>query len=249
MEGAAWEVQSSVLLDAVSKKKKVFKKKRIGSKAAKAQERLHDPEEILYGEDATEYRALAARANYLALDRPDIAYATKELCRDFGTPTKHSVERLKRLARYLKHHPRLVWEFNYQDNCQKLDVFIDTDFAGCLRTRRSTSGGAAVRGTHLIKHWSTTQSVVTLSSAEAELTGICKGGSIGLGMQALCLDLGFDWALELHSDASAAIGICRRRGLGKIRHLAVADLWVQDRLRTKDFGLSKVLGRRTPRTC
>ena len=65
-------------------------------------------------------------------------------------------------------------------------------------------------------------------------------------MQALSLDLGFDWALELHSDASAAIGICRRRGLGKIRHLAVADLWVQDRLRTKDFGLSKVPGAENP---
>ena len=46
--------------------------------------------------------------------------------------------------------------------------------------------------------------------------------------------------------ASAAAGICRRRGLGKIRHLAVADLWVQDRLRTKDFILSKIGGPDNP---
>ena len=244
-DGAAWETPTTVLLSAVTKTKK-FKKKRIGSKAAKALERLHEPSDILVGEDATEYRAVAARANYLALDRPDIAYATKELCRDFGTPTKFSVERLKRLGRYLNHHRRLVWHFKWQTPDPALDVFIDTDFAGCLKTRRSTSGGLVMRGTHLLKHWSTTQSVVTLSSAEAELTGICKGGSLGLGMQSIARDLGFHWALRLHSDATAAIGICRRRGLGKVRHLAVADLWVQDRLRTKDFLLSKVLGTENP---
>ena len=98
----------------------------------------------------------------------------------------------------------------------------------------------------MLKHWSQTQSTVTLSSAEAELTGICKGGSIGLGMQSIAKDLGFQWELILHSDASAAIGICRRRGLGKVRHLAVADLWVQDRLRTKDFQLRKILGTENP---
>ena len=38
------------------------------------------------------------------------------------------------------------------------------------------------------------------------------------------------------------IGICRRRGLGRVRHLAVADLWIQDKLRTKDFFLHKVAG-------
>ena len=37
-------------------------------------------------------------------------------------------------------------------------------------------------------------------------------------------------------------GVCRRRGLGRIRHLATADLWIQDRLRTGDFTLEKVLG-------
>ena len=44
------------------------------------------------------------------------------------------------------------------------------------------------------------------------------------------------------TDATAAIGIARRRGLGKVRHLATADLWIQDRIRKKDFGLEKVPG-------
>ena len=76
--------------------------------------------------------------------------------------------------------------------------------------------------------------------------GICKGASQGLGTRSLLQDLGLEWKLKIHSDAAAAIGICRRRGLGKVRHLAVADLWVQDHLRTKDFELVKVLGANNP---
>ena len=86
------------------------------------------------------------------------------------------------------------------------------------------------------------QSTVTLSSCEAELNGVCKGASISLGLQSVAKDLGFHWDVALESDATAAIGVCRRRGLGKIRHLAVADLWVQDRLRRGDFTLSKIPG-------
>ena len=46
----------------------------------------------------------------------------------------------------------------------------------------------------------------------------------------------------LWSDASAAIGIARRKGLGKVRHLDVGDLWIQDKLRSKDLDLKKVAG-------
>ena len=98
----------------------------------------------------------------------------------------------------------------------------------------------------MIKHHSQTQSTVSLSSAEAELTGICRGASFGLGLQSVAKDLDIQLPLEVLSDATAAIGVCRRRGLGKIRHLHTSDLWVQDRLSKKDFKLSKVLGADNP---
>ena len=62
----------------------------------------------------------------------------------------------------------------------------------------------------------------------------------------MALDLGIKLDLEILTDATAAIGICRRRGLGKIRHLHVSDLWVQDRLKKGDFKLTKVLGSENP---
>jgi hypothetical protein len=125
-------------------------------------------------------------------------------------------------------------------------AFVDTDFAGCLKTRKSTSGGCALLGSHLIKHWSTTQKVVTLSSGEAELAGIVKGTAEALGLQSLAADLGFDVKVRVYADSSAAIGICSRSGIGRVRHLAVGQLWIQEKVRSGDIELLKVLGTDNP---
>ena len=50
----------------------------------------------------------------------------------------------------------------------------------------------------------------------------------------------------MHADSSAAIGICKRSGIGKVRHLAVAQLWVQDLGRSRECRLHKVLGTEKP---
>ena len=245
VNGPAWEMSTAELILKISKK--TVKAKRVGAKAAKAME-FESKGEVRTATEATLFRALAARANYLAMDRPECASATKELCRFFATPTKTGFEQLKRLIRYLAGAKRLVWHFGFQETSESdgLTVYVDTDFAGCHVTRRSTSGGAACRGQHLVKHWSTTQSTVALSSAEAELTGISKGAAQGLGLQSFALDLGMSLSLRVTSDATAAIGISRRRGLGKIRHLATADLWMQDRIRKGDFSLEKISGTDNP---
>ena len=67
--------------------------------------------------------------------------------------------------------------------------------------------GRGMRGTHLLKSWSTTQPVITLSSGEAELHGVVKGGAGGLGMLSLFNDLGVKVKLNLWTDSSASKGI------------------------------------------
>ena len=101
-------------------------------------------------------------------------------------------------------------------------------------------------GNCLLKHWSKTQTTIDLSSGEAELHGIAYGAAQALGMQSLLKDLGWHVKLRIHSDATAAIGICRRKGLGKIRHLATTDLWIQDKVRSKQLELVKILGTENP---
>ena len=150
------------------------------------------------------------------------------------------------MVQYLLRAPRVIWRYDWDEDTDVVDAFVDTDFVGCKRTRRSTSGGVLMMGKHPVKHWSSTQPTVALSSGEAELTGILKGASMGLGFRSLAADLGLTLNLKVHSDSAAAIGISQRRGLGRVRHIAVGDLWIQEKLREGELELVKVLGSENP---
>ena len=122
---------------------------------------MMDPTDQLSPAQATEYMAFAARANYLAQDRPDVAYVAKELCREFAVPTRHSWARLTRLCKYLAGAPRLTYRYGWQSVPAVMKIFVDTDFAGCGVSRRSPSGGVVMLGTHNIRHWSSTQTTIS----------------------------------------------------------------------------------------
>ena len=67
-----------------------------------------DDETELDEDAARLYRGAAARANYLAMDRPELALASKELCRTMSAPRRGDLAALRRLARYLLGSPRVV---------------------------------------------------------------------------------------------------------------------------------------------
>ena len=201
-------------------------------------EQEEDPEE-LSGESATSFRALAARANFLAIDRPDISFAVKELCRGMARPTKHDEVAPKRVARYLLGKPRMILHFGWQKRPRGATVMTDIHWAGCLKTRKSTSGGVTMRGAHALRLWSTTQATVALSSAEAERFRIVKGASEAIGARGLLEDFGVPCAIDVCTDASAAVGACKRTGVGRIRHFDTRLLWIQDKIRAKEIVLSR----------
>ena len=66
----------------------------------------------------------------------------------------------------------------------------------------------------MLKSWSKTQSTIALSSGEAELAAVVKGATEGLGMQAIMKDFGIKVGLAMFSDATAAIGMVKREGIG-----------------------------------
>ena len=113
-----------------------------------------------------------------------------------------------------------------------IKVNVDTDFAGCKAARRSTSGGVAMHGSHAPKHLSKTLSTVCLSSGEAKLRGIGDGLARAIGLQSIARDMGLRWRIDLYTDATAAVSIARRKGMGRIRHLDVTDLWILEKSTT-----------------
>ena len=205
-----------------------------------------EDEKELDGRDTTMYRRLTARANYLSADRSDIQYATKEVCRGMSKPTRGDQRKLRRLGRYLVGCPRVVHEFRWQVYAVELSGYSDSDWAGSKRTARSTSGGAIVRGGHCLKTWATTQKSVTLSSGEAELVAVVKTSAEVIGILQLMKDWGMETQGRIYVDSSAALGVVGRKGNGKLRHIKVRLLWIQEREEREELEYSKVLGTENP---
>ena len=86
--GAAWETPTAEILAKVGKNNnKKFAKACLGSKTAKSAERMETAGGELVGEAATMYLTLSARLLHLNMDRPEVSFAAKELCRHFAHPT------------------------------------------------------------------------------------------------------------------------------------------------------------------
>ena len=103
-----------------------------------------------------------ARLNYLAMDRPDIQYATKEAAKRMANPLQSDWLLLKRIGRYLSGAARFVQLLEWQAGPQCLSTYVDSDWAGDKKTCKSTSGDMVFRGRHLIKSWSSNQQVCLL---------------------------------------------------------------------------------------
>ena len=99
-------------------------------------------------------------------------------------------------------------------------------------------------GKSIIKSWSTNQAVIALSSGEAEYYALVKGASTGIGLTSLLQDLGIGGRrIRLMTDSSAAVRISNRLGTGKVRHIEVNQLWVQEKVAHGLISVHKVDGK------
>ena len=151
--------------------------------------------------EATRYRAIVARLNYLALDRPDRDFAVKEAAKKTSAPCAPDLQLRKRICRYLKGAPRAVQAFVWQNEPSELVTCVDSDWAGDRGSRKSTSGGMVFRGHHLLKSWRTNQQVIALSSGEAELYAMTKGAAQTLGTVSMARDMGEELRAVVYSDS------------------------------------------------
>ena len=103
-----------------------------------------------------------------------------------------------------------------------------------------------MRGTHCIKTWSATQKNITLSSGEAELVAAVKMSTELIGL----LQLAKEWDMEMSGsvfmDSSAALGMVKRKGNGKMRHIKVGMLWIQQKSEEEELNYKKVDGKDNP---
>ena len=104
-------------------------------------------------------------------------------------------------------------------------------------------------GRHCIKTWATTQGAVALSSAEAEFHAMLEAVMRAKGLLSTMQEMGYpasEGGIKLHTDSSAAKSFVSRRGLGKMRHLEIRDLWLQKQVNEGKVKVSKVKGTEHP---
>ncbi|GJR53176.1 retrovirus-related pol polyprotein from transposon TNT 1-94 [Tanacetum coccineum] len=122
--------------------------------------------------DQTKYRSMVGALMYLTASRPDIVHATCYCARYQAKPTEKHLTAVKRIFRYLKDSINMgLWY--PKDTGFELTAFSDSDHAGCLDSRKSTSSGIQFLGGDKLISWSSKKQDCTLmSSARVEYAAI-----------------------------------------------------------------------------
>ena len=208
----------------------IVEKRKLGKLGMKEQPLIG---QILSLAETTRKRALAATADFLVIDRGDIVYCAKELTHQMATPTTADWEKVVSLVRYLKTRPRVQLWYKFQETLCQLETFADTDWAGCRRTRRSTTRGYTVAGSHLIKMWCSGSRNVRLGESVGRNT---------MGLISMYKDFGSHMNGVVLGAASAALAMVARRGLGKLRLVDTNELWILEKAAKGDLNFKKVAG-------
>ena len=97
-----------------------------------------------------------------------------------------------------------------------------------------------LHGGHILLHWARTQHLIALSSAESELHALATCASEGLGIRNVLIEMGRQLPLNMYTDSSATRGIIQRDGPGRVKHLDIKTLWMQERETTGDLAIHKL---------
>ena len=205
--------------------------------------------EPLSESEAKQYRSAVGSAIYLSLDRREIQYAVKEAARRMSQPRKCDMQAVRTLAAYLQSHPQVgrVTTCDQDESPEwQIELYSDSDWAGCLETRCSTDCYIAVVCGAIVACGSQTQpGLPATSSPDAELRGVSRATREAIFLKEL-ITRDFGQACgkpRLWTDSSSAMQASKRIGPGsKLRHLEVCEFYVQGALQSKQIALGKVKG-------
>nr|GEW58373.1 retrovirus-related Pol polyprotein from transposon TNT 1-94 [Tanacetum cinerariifolium] len=158
--------------------------------------------------DQTKYHSMVGALMYLTTSRPDLMHATCYCARYQAKPTEKHLTTVKRIFRYLKDTIHIgLWY--PKDTGFELTAFSDSDHAGCLDLRKSTSGGIQFLGGDKLVSWSSKkQDCTSMYSAEAKYVSLSACCTQVLWMRTQLTDYGFHFdKIPMYRDSKAAITI------------------------------------------
>ncbi|GKB91874.1 retrovirus-related pol polyprotein from transposon TNT 1-94 [Tanacetum coccineum] len=157
--------------------------------------------------DQTDYHHKIKSLMYLTSSRPDIVQAVCYCARYQARLTQKHLKEIKRIFQYLRGTINMgLWY--PKDSGFELTAFSDADHAGCIDTRKSTSGGIQFLGDKLVSWMSKKQDCTAMSSAEAEYVALSASCAQVMWMRTQLKDYGFNYnKIPLYCDSQSAIAI------------------------------------------
>ncbi|SJL14967.1 uncharacterized protein ARMOST_18444 [Armillaria ostoyae] len=179
------------------------------------------------------YLQILGAVAYLAIVTcPDIAFAVSVLSRFSKNPGTQHWEALKRLLRYLKGTVDLKLTYSPDATSSELfRTYTDADHGGNPDNGRSTSGFVVKMGTGAVSWMSRLQSMVTLSTTEAEYVAAVAAGQEILWLRNLFKEFGFEShsPSTLHINNQSVLSVARNPDHhGRVKHLDLRFYWLHD---------------------
>ena len=170
---------------------------------------------------------------YLATTtRPDISYAVGALGRFSSNPGMEHWKAIKHLFRYLQGTLDLCLTYSPHPSGTFLHCYSDSDHGGDKIKGRSTGGYVMCIGTGAVSWSSKLQSVVALSTTEAEYIAAVEAGKEIVWMRHFLTELGYPVntsPTSLHMDNQSAISVAKNpEHHGRMKHLDLRFHWLRD---------------------
>lgn len=178
--------------------------------------------------------------------RPDIAHAVGAVSRFMTNPGKQHWEAVKWILRYLR---------GTSDRCLcfrkgelRLQGFVDSDFAGEVDNRRSTTGYIFTVGTTAVSWVSQLQKIVALSTTEAEYVAVTEASKEMIWLQGLLVELDVKQEKNvLHSDSQSAIHLAKNSAFhSRTKHIGLRYHFIRSLLEDGVLTLEKIQGSKNP---
>ncbi|XP_062202083.1 secreted RxLR effector protein 161-like [Phragmites australis] len=161
--------------------------------------------------DATLYRSVVGSLRYLVNTRPDLAFSVGYVSRFMEAPTTDHWAAVKHILRYVNGTLKLGCKYDKNRGGLQLTGFSDSDMAGDISDRKSTTGVLFMLGKNLISWQSQKQKVVALSSCEAEYIAATTAACQGIWLSRLLGELMLEdpCCAVLKVDNKSAINLCK----------------------------------------
>lgn len=199
-------------------------------------------EETLLAPDIPYREAIGSLMYAAVTTRIDIAYAVGKVSRKVASPSVQDWNDTMKIFRYLADKQDLAIIYD-KDDTIGMHAYCDADFAGDDQTSKSTTGLVILDSGAPI-HWrSSRQSLVTLSSTEAEVVSLCTTAKDIMWLRKIAeeLDIIGPQAIPTLCDNQSAIKITtKKKSIQRTRHMSAQAAYVVEQVENKKVSISHV---------